>query len=84
MQRKRQPLIAGRENRGGCGNSYSKMPAQADNMVALKNKPPIGDDINKKIIGLIAEANKLSEMPDFNNPDKLGSGGRVVEKKMRY
>lgn len=49
-------------------------------MVALKNKPTIGDDINKKIIGPIAEANKLSEMPDFNNPDKLGSGAEMVKK----
>ncbi len=49
-------------------------------MVALKNKPTIGDDINKKIISPIAEANKLSEMPDFNNPDKLGSGADMVKK----
>ena len=45
------------------------------NMVALKGKATIGDDINKKIIAPIAEANKLSEMPDFNNAEKLGSGG---------
>ncbi len=49
-------------------------------MVALKGKPTIGDDINKKIIGPIAEANKLSEMPDFNNPDKLGSGKDMVDR----
>ncbi|HRH36058.1 MAG TPA: type I restriction-modification system subunit M, partial [Catalimonadaceae bacterium] len=49
-------------------------------MVALKGKETIGDDINKKIIGPIAEANKLSEMPDFNNPDKLGSGKDMVNK----
>ena len=29
-------------------------------IVALKGKPTIGDDINKKIIGKIAEANKLT------------------------
>ena len=49
-------------------------------MVALKGKPTIGDDINKKIIGPIAEANKLSEMPDFNNAEKLGSGPDMVKK----
>ena len=35
-------------------------------MVALKGTPNIGDDINKKIIAPIAEANQLSDMPDFN------------------
>ena len=49
-------------------------------MVTLKGKPSIGDDINKKIIGPIAEANKLSEMPDFNNPDKLGRGKDMVDR----
>ena len=54
--------------------------ASFKDMVALKGKPTIGDDINKKIIGPIAEANKLSEMPDFNNPDKLGSGKDMVDR----
>jgi type I restriction enzyme M protein len=49
-------------------------------MVALKGNPNIGDLINKKIIAPIAEANKLSEMPDFANPDKLGSGAEMVKK----
>lgn len=49
-------------------------------MVALKGKATIGDDINKKIIAPIAEANKLSEMPDFNNSEKLGSGADMVKK----
>ena len=66
------------------GQPYSpiKIPqgASFQDMVALKNKPTIGDDINKKIISPIAEANKLSEMPDFNNPDKLGSGADMVKK----
>lgn len=59
-----------------------KIPAGAtfQDMVALKNTPNIGDDINKKIIGPIAEANKLSDMPDFANPDKLGSGAEMVKK----
>ena len=49
-------------------------------MVALKGKATIGDDINKKIIEPIAEANKLSEMPDFNNAEKLGSGPDMVKR----
>src|SRR3989338_5607438 len=49
-------------------------------IVALKGKATIGDDINKKIIAPIAEANKLSEMPDFNNAEKLGSGPDMVKK----
>ena len=42
-------------------------------MAALKGKPTIGDDINKKIIGPLTTANKLSQsdMPDFN--PKFGS-----------
>ncbi len=59
-----------------------RIPAGAtfQDMVALKGKTTIGDDINKKIIGPLAEANKLSEMPDFNNPDKLGSGAEMVKR----
>ncbi|HEY1577476.1 MAG TPA: class I SAM-dependent DNA methyltransferase [Terracidiphilus sp.] len=49
-------------------------------MVALKGKSDIGDKINTKIIGPLAKENKLSEMPDFNNADKLGSGKDMVER----
>jgi len=52
-------------------------------MVALKGKPTIGDDINKQIIGKIAEANKLTgtiDVADFNNSDKLGSGADKVKR----
>jgi len=49
-------------------------------MVALKGQPTIGDDINKKIIAPLANANKLSSMLDFNDPEKLGSGKEMVEK----
>ena len=49
-------------------------------MVALKGTANIGDDINKKIIEPIARENKLSEMPDFNNTEKLGSGHDMVKK----
>jgi type I restriction enzyme M protein len=36
-------------------------------MVALKGKSDIGDQINKKIIAPLANANKPSDMPDFND-----------------
>src|SRR6266404_4772415 len=49
-------------------------------MVALKGKPDIGDQINKKIIAPLANANKLSDMPDFNDATKLGSGKEMVER----
>ncbi|MCP5358590.1 MAG: type I restriction-modification system subunit M [Pseudomonadales bacterium] len=49
-------------------------------MVALKGKPTIGDDINKKIIAPLANANKLTSMPDFNDPEKLGTGKDMVER----
>jgi type I restriction enzyme M protein len=56
--------------------------ASFKDMVALKGKPTIGDDINKKILGPIAEANNLaiSELPDFNSPDKLGGGKDMVDR----
>jgi len=54
--------------------------ASFKDMVALKGKPTIGDDINKKIIGPLANANKLSDMPDFNDASKLGSGPEKVER----
>jgi predicted metal-dependent hydrolase len=39
-------------------------------MVALKGQSDIGDQINKKILGPLAQANKLSDMPDFNDPNR--------------
>jgi type I restriction enzyme M protein len=49
--------------------------ASFKDMVALKGKPDIGDQINKKIIGRLLNANnQLSYMPDFNDAAKLGSG----------
>src|ERR1700733_9276042 len=49
-------------------------------MVALKGKPDIGDQINKKVLGPLAQANNLSDMPDFNDPAKLGDGKERVER----
>lgn len=54
--------------------------ASFKDMVALKGKTDIGDQINKKIIGPIAEANNLSDMPDFNDVTKLGSGKEMVDR----
>src|SRR3954465_10973972 len=48
-------------------------------MVALKGKTDIGDQINKKILGPLAQANNLSDMLDFNDPNKLGSGKEMIE-----
>src|SRR3954470_9002771 len=49
-------------------------------MVALKGKSDIGDQINKTIIAPLANANKLSDFPDFNDAAKLGSGKEMVER----
>ena len=50
--------------------------ASFKDMVALKGKTDIGDQINKKIVGPLASANKLSDMPDFNDASKLGDDGK--------
>jgi type I restriction enzyme M protein len=49
-------------------------------MVALKGTKDIGDQINKKIIGPLAKANDLSDMPDFNDATKLGTGKEMVDR----
>ena len=54
--------------------------ASFKDMVALKGKSDIGDQINKKIIAPLANANKLSDFPDFNDPNKLGSGKDMVDR----
>ena len=54
--------------------------ASFKDMVSLKGKSDIGDQINKKIIAPLKAANKLSEMPDFNDAGKLGSGKEMVDK----
>ena len=54
--------------------------ASFQDMVALKGRKSIGDDINKKILGKIVEANKLADMPDFNDVNKLGSGKEMVDR----
>ena len=54
--------------------------ASFKDMVALKGATDIGDQINKKIIAPLGEANELSDMPDFNDSTKLGKGKEMVEK----
>jgi type I restriction enzyme M protein len=49
-------------------------------MVALKGAVDIGDQINKRILGPLAQANGLSDMPDFNDPSKLGNGKEMVDR----
>ena len=54
--------------------------ASFKDMVALKGKSDIGDQINKKIIAPLANANKLPDMPDFNDATKLGDGKEKVDR----
>ena len=53
-----------------------KVPVGASfaDMVALKGKTDIGDQINKKVIAPLATANKIGGFPDFDDSSKLGSG----------
>jgi type I restriction enzyme M protein len=66
------------------GDPYApiKIPKGASfaDMVALKGTTDIGDKINTKIIGPLSKENDLSDMPDFNDPNKLGSGKEMVER----
>ena len=66
------------------GQKYApiKIPRGASfkDMVALKGKPDIGDRINKKIVAPLGRANKLDNMPDFNDDHKLGSGKEMVNR----
>jgi len=69
---------------GNKANSLIEVPegASFDNMVALKGKPDIGDQINKKILKPLFSANGLDgsmELVDFNDDDKLGSGNEKIE-----
>ena len=54
--------------------------ASFKDMVALKGKSDIGDQINKKIMAPLARENSLADMPDFNDATKLGSGKEMVER----
>ena len=54
--------------------------ASFSDMVALKGKSDIGDQINKTIIAPLTNTNKLSDMPDFNDATKLGTGREMVDR----
>jgi type I restriction enzyme M protein len=54
--------------------------ASFKDMVALKGASDIGDQINKKIIAPLVKANKLADMPDFNDSTKLGDGEDKVDR----
>jgi type I restriction enzyme M protein len=67
------------------GRPYApiKIPAGSSfqDMVALKGKSDIGDQINKKVIGQLASANQQlsqSDFPDFDDAVKLGDGKEKV------
>lgn len=69
------------------GQKYApiNIPAGASfaDMVAMKGKTDIGDQINKKIIAPLAAANQSlnqSDFPDFNDPVKLGDGKERTER----
>lgn len=52
-------------------------------MVALKGTSDIGDQINKKIIAPLANANQQlsqADFPDFNDKNKLGDGKEMVDR----
>ncbi len=53
--------------------------ASFKDMVALKGKPDIGDQINKKILEPLAKENKLSDIADFNS-EKLGDGQEKIDR----
>lgn len=66
------------------GKKYAAITVPAGSsfadMVALKGKPDIGDQINKKIIAPLFNANHISDPPDFNDDLKLGSGKEKVDR----
>ena len=52
--------------------------ASFQDLVALKGTSDIGDQINKRIVAPLANANKLSDFPDFNDAAKLGTGKEMI------
>lgn len=59
-----------------------QIPAGASfaDMVALKGKTDIGDQINKHILQPLEKANKIRLKADFNDTALLGQGKEMVEK----
>tara|TARA_B100000963_G_C22624321_1_gene671554 strand:- start:652 stop:3060 length:2409 start_codon:yes stop_codon:yes gene_type:complete len=49
-------------------------------LIKLKGTPDIGDQINKRIISPLKEANDLGNLPDFNDDSKLGKGKEMQDR----
>ncbi len=49
-------------------------------LVKLKGTSDIGDQINKRIVGPLQDANDLGNLPDFNDSQKLGSGKEMQDR----
>jgi type I restriction enzyme M protein len=49
-------------------------------MVALKGRTDIGDQINKAIVGPLEKANRIRIKADFNDPGLLGQGKEMVDR----
>lgn len=54
--------------------------ASFKDMVALKGKSDIGDQINKKILAPLTKVNERFQFPDFNDSSKLGSGKEMRDR----
>jgi len=54
--------------------------ASFKDMVALKGKPGHRRPDQQRIIGPLANDNKLSDFPDFNDATKLGTGKEMVDR----
>jgi type I restriction enzyme M protein len=71
-------------DKAGQADSLIDVPEGASfaDMVKLKGKPHIGEDV-QKVIDKLAEENHLKRVinnADFNNPDKLGSGKDMIDR----
>jgi type I restriction enzyme M protein len=69
---------------GNQKNSLIEVPqgASFEDMIALKGKSDIGEQINKKILRPLFAANGLEgsiELVDFDDDDKLGSGKEKID-----
>lgn len=69
---------------GNQSNSLIEVPpgASFEDMIALKGKSDIGEQINKKILKPLFAANGLEgsiELVDFDDDDKLGSGNEKID-----
>ena len=54
--------------------------ASFKNMVVVRGKPTICDDVNKEIIGRLTNADKLYSLPELNDFKKLNSVKDIVDR----